>query len=81
VAGITVEAFVSAVQLEPSAPVMIEVPNLPVSGVVAVLALRAEPSSMHILVLVTGVTGYGCLVFVELARVATLTESDPVLAQ
>lgn len=64
-AGVTVETFVPAIELESSAPIVIEVPDLPVSGVVTVLALRAEPSSMHVLILVTAVTGNRRLVFVQ----------------
>lgn len=64
VACITIEPFMSAIEFEASARVVIEVPYLPVSDVVAVLALCTQPALMHIDALVAGVAGCGRLVLV-----------------
>lgn len=80
-AGITVETFMSAIKFESGALVVVKVPDLPVSGVVTVLTFCAQPSSMHVLILVTAVTGIGCLVFVQWPCVATFAGCDPVFAK
>lgn len=72
VARITIEPFVSAIEFETSARVVIEVPDLPVSDAVAVLALRAQPEPVHIVLLVAGVAGRGRLVLIQPSRVAAL---------
>lgn len=60
------------IQLEAAAPVVIEVPELPVSYAVAVLAFGAQPAPVYVVELMAGVAGCGCLVLIEPSRMATL---------
>ena len=62
----------AAVELEPSSRIVIEVPEFPVSKTVAVLAFRAQPAQMLIVLLVASVAGCGRLVLIQQSRVATL---------
>ena len=64
VAGITIEPFVSAIEFEAGAHVVIEVPEFPVSYAVAVLALRAQPAPVRIVLLMAGVAGRGRFVLI-----------------
>ena len=80
VTGITIEPFMSAVEFEAGPCIVIKVPEFPVSYVVAVLALCTQPSSMDVLATMTAKAGGGGFVFVQLPRVATFAESNPMLA-
>lgn len=71
-AGVAVESLMPSVQLEFRPCVVVKVPELPVSNAVAVLALRAQPTPMHVVVLMAGVAGSGCLVLIETSGVTTL---------
>ena len=64
VARITIEPFVSAIEFETSARIVVKVPDLPVSDAVAVLALRAQPEPVHIVLLMAGEAIDRRLVFV-----------------
>ena len=77
-AGITIEPFVSAIQLESGPCIVIKVPEFPVSYAVALLALRAQPAPVHIVVLVAGVAGRGRLVLIQPSRVAALASGSSV---
>ena len=72
VTGITIEPFVSAIEFEAGACVVIEVPEFPVSKTVAVLAFRTQPAQMLIVLLVASVAGRGRLVLIQQSSVATL---------
>ena len=63
-AGITIEPFVTAIELEPGPCIVIEVPELPVAYGVTVMALRAQAVPMHIVLLVAGIAISGCLVLI-----------------
>ena len=80
VAGITIEPFVSAIEFEAGARVVIEVPEFPVSYAVAVLALRAQPALVHIVLLVAGVAVRGRLVLIQPSRVATFAGGGSVFS-
>jgi hypothetical protein len=80
VAGITIEPFMSSVEFEAGPCIVMKVPEFPVSYVVAVLALCTQPSPMDVLALMTAIAGGGCFVLVQLPRVATFAEGNPVLA-
>ena len=71
----------TAVQLESGSCIVIKVPEFPVSYAVAVLALRAQSAPVYIVVLVAGVAGRGCLVLIQLSRVATLAGRCAMLAE
>jgi hypothetical protein len=77
-AGITIEPFVSAIEFEAGARVVIEVPEFPVSYAVAVLALRAQPAPVRIVLLVAGVAVPGRLVLIQPSRVAALASGGSV---
>ena len=79
-AGITVEPFVSAVEFETSADIVVKVPDLPVPHIVAVLAFCTEFPPMHVVVLMAPVTGCGSLVAIELACMATFTGRGAMFA-
>ena len=78
-AGITIKTFVSTVEFEIGALVVVEVPELPISYAVAALAFRTQPAQMHVVLFVAGIAGRGRLVLIELPLVATLTAGDSVL--
>jgi hypothetical protein len=78
VAGITIEPFVSAIEFEAGARVVIEVPEFPVSYAVAVLALRAQPAPVRIVLLVAGVAVRGRLVLIQPSRMAALASDGSV---
>ena len=62
VAGITVQRLVPAIQPEAGFGVMVEIPQAPVAGVVAALALRAQAALVHVFFLMTGhALGFGVL--------------------
>lgn len=77
-ADVTIESLVPPIQLKFRPRIVFEVPKLPVPYAVAVLAFRAQPPSMHIIVLVTGVAVIGCLVLIQTPCVATLTGCCPM---
>ena len=77
-ASITIEPFVSAIEFEAGARVVIEVPYLPVSDAVAILALRAQPAPVHIVLLMAGEAGRGRFVLIQPSLVATLARSGSV---
>jgi len=79
--AITVHAFVAAIELKAGAGIVIEVPDFPISGVVAVFAGRAESSAVDIVVFVAGMAGSRSLVSVERSRVAVFTGGGPMLAE
>lgn len=68
------------IEFEASARVVVEVPEFPVSYAVAVLALRAQSSSMDVFALMTAIASRGRFVFVQLSCVATFAEGGSVLA-
>jgi len=80
VASITIEPFMPTIEFEAGPCIVIKVPEFPVSYVVAVLALCTQPSSMNVLALMTAMASGGCFVLVQLPRVATFAESNPMLA-
>jgi hypothetical protein len=80
-AGITIEAFMSAIELESGSCIVIEVPELPVANTVAVLALCTQPAPVHIVFLVAGVAVRRCLVLVQPSRMATLAGRCTMLAE
>jgi hypothetical protein len=70
----------TAVQLESGPCIVIEVPYLPVSDAVAVLALRAQPAPVHIVLLVAVVAGRGRFVLIQPSLVATLASGGSVFS-
>ena len=76
----TFDSFVPALQLESGPGIVIEVPELPVSYAMAVLALGAQPAPVYVVELMAGVAGCGCLVLIEPSRMATLAGRGPVFA-
>ena len=80
-AGVTIEPFMTAVKLESGPCIVIEIPEFPVSYAVAVLALRAQPAPVHIVVLVADVAVRGRLVLIQPSRVATLAGRCAMLAE
>ena len=74
-AGIALEASMTAVKPESGPCIVIEVPELPVSYAVAVLALRAQPASVHVVFFMAGIAVGRCLVLVEHAFVASTASS------
>ena len=81
VAVMAPDSFVAAVQREAGAGVMIEVPNLPISRVVAGLAADPQLATMDVVAFMTGVAVDGCLVLVEDSFVATVTRHRTMLAE
>ena len=79
-ASSTFDSFVPTRQLESGPGIVSEVPELPVSYTVAVLALGAQSAPVHVVERMAGVTGRGCLVLIELSRMATLAGSGSVFA-
>lgn len=75
----TVESFVAAVQFEAGASVVGEVPELPVSNAMAFLALSPQPTLVHVVTPMAGITGSGRLVLIELSPMTTLTGDRAVL--
>lgn len=80
-AGIAIEASMTAVKSESGPCIVIEVPELPVSYTVAVLALRAQPASVHVVLLVAGVAVRGRRVLIQPSRVATLAARCAMLTE
>ena len=70
----------TAVQLESGSCIVIKVPEFPVSYAVAVLALRAQPAPVHIVLLVASVAGRGRLVLIQPSRVAALASGGSVFS-
>jgi hypothetical protein len=68
--GITVESFVPPIELEAGASVVIEVPELPASDRMAVLAFGSQSAPMDIVALVAGVAGCRSFVFIEMPFMA-----------
>jgi hypothetical protein len=81
VTGVTIEPFMAAVKLESGPCVMVEVPELPVSQAVAVLAFRAQPAPVHIVLVVAGIAVCGRLVLKQASLVATLAGRCAMLAE
>lgn len=75
----TVESFVAAVQFEAGASVVGKVPELPVSNAMAFLALSPQPTLVHVVALMAGITGSRRLVLIELSHMTTLTGDRAVL--
>ena len=80
VAGKTIETLVAAVQLEMGAPVVVEVPRLPVARVVAGSAVGAESLLVLVVRLVAGVA-VGLGVLERRCEVALLALDFGVLAE
>jgi len=80
-ARIAIEPFVASIQLKVGPSVVIEVPELPVSDAVAVLALRAQPAPVHVVVLVASVANRRRLVLIQPSGVATLAGGGAMFAQ
>jgi len=76
----TLESFVSAVQLEVGAGIVIEVPNFPISGIVATVATVPQFPAMGVVALMTRIAVDGRFVFVKSAFVATVALCDTMLA-
>ena len=79
-ASIALDSFVPTIQLEACALVMIEVPDLPISGVVTVRTACTEPLPVYVILFVAGVAVRRCLILVEVSCMATLASSGPVFA-
>jgi len=80
VAGVAIEPFMTSVQLELGARIVIEVPDLPVACVVAGMALCAQFAPVRVVFLVAGIAGCRRLVLIEMsfmARVAFGQEVTP----
>ena len=75
---IAFDTVVATIQLKAGALVMIEVPDLPISGVVTVRTVCTEPLSVYVVLFVAGIAGRGCLILVEVSRMATLARGGPV---
>lgn len=69
------------IEFEAGARIVIEVPEFPVSYAVAVLAFRAQPAPVYIVLLVAGIAVCGRLVFIQQSLVATLAGCCAMLAQ
>lgn len=76
----TFDSFVPALQLESGPGIVIEVPELPVSYAMAVLALGAQPAPVYVVEFMAGVAGCGCLVLIEPSRMAIFAGRGPVFA-
>jgi len=81
VAIIAPQSFVLSVKLEFCACVVIEVPNLPISKIVAVYTTDPQSSAMDVVAFVTGKAVDGSLVFVEGPFVATVAHHRTMLAE
>lgn len=81
VAKLTSNSFMAAVELELGADVMIEIPDLPVTGIVAFLALRAESASMRVIVLMAGMAVGRGFLLVECSCVAAFASGCPMGAE
>ncbi len=79
-ASITLDSFVPTIQLEATAPVVIEVPNLPISGVVTVRTASTESSPVYVILFVASIADCRCFFLVEVPCMATLAGGGPVLA-
>ena len=79
-AGITIEPFMTAVKLESGPCIVIKVPEFPVSDAVAVLALRAQPAPVHIVIFVAGIAGRGRLVLIQPSLMAALASGGTVFS-
>jgi len=79
--GITIEPFMTAVKLESGSGIVIEVPELPISQAVAVLAFRAQPAPVHIVLVVAGIAVCGRLVLIQPSLVTTLAGRCSMLAE
>ena len=79
-ASIALDTFVPTIELKACALVMIEVPDLPVSGVVTVRTACAEPLPVYVILFVAGIAGRRCFLLVEVSRMATLAGGGSVFA-
>jgi hypothetical protein len=79
-ASITLDSFVPTIQLEATTPVVIEVPNLPISGVVTVRTASTESSPVYVILFVASIADCRCFFLVEVPCMATLAGGGPVLA-
>ena len=77
-ASIALDPFVSTIQLEARALVMIEVPDLPISGVVTVRTASTEPLPVYVILFVASIADRRCFFLVEVACMATLAGGGPV---
>lgn len=71
----------AAIQFEFRAGIVVEVPQLPITGIVAIATLCAEPLAMDVVALVAGLAGGRRVLFVERSRMAVLASGRPVFAQ
>jgi hypothetical protein len=77
-ASIAFDSFVPTIQLEAGALVMVEVPDLPISGVVTVRTACTEPLSVYVILFVARIAGRRCLILVEVSCMATLAGGGSV---
>ena len=77
-ASIALDSFVPTIQLKAGAPVMVEVPDLPISGVVTVRTVCTETLPVYVILFVAGIAGCRCFLLVEVSGVATLASGGPV---
>lgn len=77
-ASIALDSFVPTIQLEACALVMVEVPDLPISGVVTVRTACTEPLSVYVILFVARIAGRRCLILVEVSCMATLAGGGSV---
>lgn len=81
VTAIAFDALMRTVELEPSAGVVIEVPDLPVAGIVTLPTCCSEPPPMRVVVLMTCRTVGGSLLLIQASSVATFAGRRSMLAE
>ena len=79
-ASIALDFFVPTIKLEFCALVMVEIPDLPISGVVTVRTTCTEPLPVYIILFVAGIADRRCLLLVEVPCMATLAGGGSVSA-
>ncbi|HXH86608.1 MAG TPA: hypothetical protein VNI35_07260, partial [Nitrospira sp.] len=79
VTGVAIEAFMASVQLELGAPIVVEVPDLPVACVMAITALSTKSASVRIICLVAGITRRGRLVRIQGSSMTFYTSRHTML--
>jgi len=80
VAGVAIEPFMTSFQLKLGARIVIEVPDLPVACVVAVMALCAQLAPVRVVFLVAGIAGRRRLVLIEVSGMAPYTSGYAMLS-
>ena len=80
-AGMTIKPFMPTIEFEAGTRIVVEIPEFPVSNAVAILAFRAQPAPVHVVLAVAGIAIRGRLVLIQPSLVATLAGRCAMFAE